>query len=69
MHPDPQYAELLKTLRKKRLAKGLTQADVATGIQLSRAQYTAIECGRSLLNWQHLRRLAIFLKTAWTIRA
>ena len=44
------YAELLQELRKKRLAKGLTQAQVALGIQLSRAQYTAIERGRSLLS-------------------
>jgi|JI10StandDraft_1071094.scaffolds.fasta_scaffold728076_2 transcriptional regulator with XRE-family HTH domain len=63
------YAELLQELRKKRLAKGLTQAQVALGIQLSRAQYTAIERGRSLLSWKHLHNLAVFYKTTWTIRA
>lgn len=63
------YAELLKDLRKKRIAKGLTQAQVAEGIKLSRAQYTALEKGRSLLNWRHLHNLAVYLKTSWTIRA
>lgn len=62
------YAELLKELRQKRLAKGYTQAEVANGIKLSRAQYTAIEKGRSLLNWRHLHNLAVFLKTTWTIK-
>jgi transcriptional regulator with XRE-family HTH domain len=68
MSRDP-YVELLKELRDKRLSKNLTQAEVAAGIQLSRAQYTAIEQGRSLLNWRHLHKLAKFLKTSWTIRA
>jgi transcriptional regulator with XRE-family HTH domain len=68
MSRDP-YIELLKELRDKRLSKNLTQAEVAAGIQLSRAQYTAIEQGRSLLNWRHLHKLAKFLKTSWTIRA
>jgi transcriptional regulator with XRE-family HTH domain len=63
------YADLLKDLRKKRIAKGLTQAQVAEGIKLSRAQYTALEKGRSLLNWKHLHNLAVYLKTTWTIRA
>lgn len=65
---DP-YAALLKELRDTRLQKNLTQAQVATGIRLSRAQYTAIEQGRSMLNWRHLYRLAKYLKTTWTIRA
>ncbi len=63
------YADLLKDLRRKRIAKGLTQAQVAEGIKLSRAQYTALEKGRSLLNWKHLHNLAVYLKTSWTIRA
>lgn len=66
MSRDP-YDELLRDLREKRLAKKLTQAQVAAGIKLSRAQYTAIEQGRSKLNWGHLYRLAKFLKTTWTI--
>lgn len=65
---DP-YTEFLEDLRKKRKAKKLTQAQVAQGIKLSRAQYTAIEQGRSLLNWNHLHKLARFMKTSFTIRA
>lgn len=68
MSRDP-YAELLKDLRKKRKDKGYTQAQVAAGIKLSRAQYTAIERGRSMLSWKHLHSLAAFLKTSWVIRA
>jgi transcriptional regulator with XRE-family HTH domain len=68
MNRDP-YTQLLQVLKTKRLSKKLTQAQVAAGIQLSRAQYTAIEQGRSMLNWKHLHRLAKFLKTSWTIRA
>jgi transcriptional regulator with XRE-family HTH domain len=63
------YDDLLKDLRRKRIAKGLTQAQVAKGIKLSRAQYTALEKGRSLLNWKHLHNLAVYLKTTWTIKA
>jgi transcriptional regulator with XRE-family HTH domain len=63
------YLALLKELRDKRLSNNYTQAQVAAGIQLSRAQYTAIEQGRSLLNWRHLHRLARFYKTSWTISA
>ena len=65
---DP-YAEFLTELRKKRKAKKLTQAQVAQGIQLSRAQYTAIEKGRSLVNWRHLHKLSKVLGTSFTIRA
>lgn len=65
---DP-YAEFLKDLKRKRLAKKYTQAQVAAGIKLSRAQYTAIEQGRSLLNWNHLHRLSAFMNTTFTIRA
>lgn len=65
---DP-YEDFLKDLKRKRLAKKLTQAQVAAGIKLSRAQYTAIEQGRSLLNWNHLHKLSAFMKTSFTIRA
>lgn len=66
---DRAYESLLKELRETRRAQNLTQAQVARGIKLSRAQYTAIEKGRSMLNWSHLRRLAKFLKRNWVIRA
>ncbi len=65
---DP-YALFLDELKRKRKAKKLTQAQVAEGIQLSRAQYTAIEKGRSLVNWRHLHALAKVLGTSFTIRA
>lgn len=68
MTRDP-YTLFLQDLRKKRLSKNLTQAQVAAGIQLSRAQYTAIEQGRSLLNWRHLHKLSAFMKTSFVIRA
>lgn len=66
---DDAYAEFLKELRKKRLARKLTQAQVAAGIKLSRAQFTAIENGRSQVSYRLLHRLAAFLKTTWTIKA
>jgi transcriptional regulator with XRE-family HTH domain len=66
---DRAYDSLLRELRATRRGQGLTQAQVARGIKLSRAQYTAIERGRSMLNWSHLRRLARFLKRDWVIRA
>lgn len=66
--PDP-YAEFLDELRRKRKAKKMTQAEVAAGIQLSRAQYTAIERGRSLVNWRHLHNLSKVLGTSFTIKA
>ena len=65
---DP-YTRFLADLRKKRKAKKMTQAEVAEGIKVSRAQYTAIEKGRSLINWRHLHRLAKVLGTSFTIRA
>ncbi len=65
---DP-YAQFLDELKRKRKAKKLTQAQVAEGIKLSRAQYTAIEKGRSLVNWRHLHALSKVLGTSFTIRA
>lgn len=68
MSKDP-YAQFLEDLRKKRLAKNMTQAAVAKGMKISRAQYTAIERGRSLLNWRHLHRLSKVLGISFTIKA
>lgn len=68
MSRDP-YADLLSELRAKRVARKMTQAQVAAGIKLSRAQYTAIEKGRSKLSWRHLHSLAKLLKTRFVIRA
>lgn len=68
MNKDP-YALFLEDLRSKRKAKKMTQADVAKGMKISRAQYTAIERGRSLLNWRHMHRLSKVLGTSFTIKA
>lgn len=53
------YARFVAELRRLRLARGWTQEAVAGKMRLSRAQYTAIETGRSLLNFAHLHNLAI----------
>jgi transcriptional regulator with XRE-family HTH domain len=65
---DP-YAQFLADLKRKRQSKKMTQAQVAEGIKLSRAQYTAIEKGRSLVNWRHLHALSKVLGTSFTIKA
>lgn len=62
------YQQLLQQLRQLRHKRGYTQAEVAAGIRLSRSQYTAIEQGRSVLNWHHLQKLAKFLDTKFTVR-
>lgn len=68
MNKDP-YVLFLEDLRSKRKAKKMTQAAVAKGMKISRAQYTAIERGRSLLNWRHMHRLSKVLGTSFTIKA
>lgn len=61
------YESFIQELKAVRLARGLTQAEVATKINLSRAQYTAIECGRSTATFRHLHNLAIALQVKWII--
>lgn len=68
MSKDP-YVQFLEDLRKKRLARKMTQAQVAAKLKISRAQYTALERGRSQLHWRHLHGLARALNTTITIRA
>lgn len=65
---DP-YQRFLVDLRARRKRQGLTQEQVAKGIKLSRAQYTAIERGRSMVNWRHLHALSGVLKTRFVIGA
>lgn len=65
---DP-YQRFLVDLRAKRKRRGLTQAQVAEGIKLSRAQYTAIERGRSMVNWRTMAALAAVLRTRFVIGA
>jgi transcriptional regulator with XRE-family HTH domain len=61
------YERFLSDLRTLRLAKGLTQGAVAKRLKLSRAQYTAIENGRSTMSFVHLYNLAVILDVQWTI--
>ncbi len=63
---DP-YERFLEKLREARKARGLTQGALAKKIKLSRAQFTAIENGRSLVNFVHLYNLAVALGIKWTI--
>ena len=49
------FCAFLKLLRESR---GLTQAQVAQALNLSRPQYTALERGRSMLTFDHLCGLA-----------
>lgn len=64
--PTP-YELFLEGLRKVRLARGLTQAQVAKQIKRSRAQYTAIENGRCVISFEHLHNLSVVLGVKWTI--
>lgn len=61
------YESFIKELKAVRLARGLTQAQLAEKIHLSRAQYTAIERGRSTANFRHIYNLAVALKVCWTV--
>jgi transcriptional regulator with XRE-family HTH domain len=61
------YNVFLEQLRAVRIARKLTQEQLASSIKLSRAQYTAIENGRSLINFQHLHNLAIVLNVRFVI--
>ena len=54
-------------LRAVRTARKLTQSQLASKIKLSRAQYTAIENGRSLINFVHLHNLAVALNVRFIV--
>ena len=61
------YERFVADLRTIRLAKGISQAALAKRIKLSRAQYTALENGRSLLNFVHLHNLSVALGVRFVI--
>lgn len=61
------YETFIKELKAARLARGLTQEQLAALINLSRAQYTAIERGRSVANFRHIHNLSVALKVRFTI--
>lgn len=55
------YDLFLVQLRAVRTARKMSQSDLARRIKLSRAQYTAIENGRSIVNFTHLHNLSVAL--------
>lgn len=61
------YDLFLVQLKATRQARKLTQEQLASQIKLSRAQYTAIENGRSMINFQHLHNLAVALKVRFIV--
>jgi transcriptional regulator with XRE-family HTH domain len=66
MKKDP-YSQFLSALKEVRLKKELSQSDLAKRIKLSRAQYTAIENGRSMITFAHMHNLSVALKTQFVI--
>lgn len=68
MTPPPNpYDKFLAELRAVRLARKLSQGDLAKQIKLSRAQYTAIENGRSMVSFVHLYNLSVALGVKFVI--
>lgn len=66
--PTPTvYEAFLTKLKALRLERGMTHGDIAEAIGLSRAQYTAIENGRSMVTFWHLHNLAVVLKAEFNI--
>lgn len=64
--PEP-HRRLLVELRATRLARGMTQLELATKVRLSRTQYSALETGRSVVNLIHLHNLSVVLAVRFTI--
>jgi transcriptional regulator with XRE-family HTH domain len=67
MDKQTPYDIFLVQLRATRTARKLTQSQLASKIKLSRAQYTAIENGRSMINFQHLYNLAVALDVRFSV--
>jgi transcriptional regulator with XRE-family HTH domain len=61
------YETFIRELKAVRIARGLTQLEVARKVRLSRPQYAAIEHGRSTANFRHIHNLAVALNVRWTI--
>jgi len=64
--PDP-HRRFLAELRAARLARGMTQLQLAHRVRLSRAQYSALETGRSVVNLVHLHNLSVVLAVRFMI--
>lgn len=67
MPASSPYKTFIESLRAARKARRLTQAQLAERVMLSRAQYTAIEGGRSTPNFRHLHNLATALRVRFII--
>jgi transcriptional regulator with XRE-family HTH domain len=63
---EPQSV-LLEQMRAARWMRGLSKADVARFLNLSRQQYTALENGHSTISLVHLERLARVLGVCFVI--
>jgi transcriptional regulator with XRE-family HTH domain len=63
---DP-HRRFLAELRAARLARGMTQLELAHKVRLSRTQYSALETGRSVVNLVHLHNLSVVLAVRFTI--
>jgi transcriptional regulator with XRE-family HTH domain len=57
-----EYEIWCRCLRQYREQKELTQQAVADGIDISRSHYSAIEHGRTVINYKHLYNLAKYFK-------
>ncbi len=51
-----------ETLRRARREAGLTQAQVANAVKMSRANYTKLELGRQNPTLRHARAIATLLR-------
>ncbi len=54
-----------KNVRRLRVRRGLTQAEVAEGMEVSQGQIANIENGRSNMPVSKLGRLRKFLRCTW----
>ncbi len=64
--PEPQR-RFLRELRAARLARGMTQLQLAHRLRLSRTQYSALETGRSVVSLVHLHNLSVVLAVRFMI--
>lgn len=65
--PDDPYRKFVAELRAVRMKRKLSQGDLAKLVNLSRAQMTAIENARSVINFVHLYNLAVALGVRFSI--
>lgn len=61
------YETFIRQLKAVRVARGLTQQQLADKVRLSRPQYAAIEHGRSTASFRHVHNLAVALDVHWVI--